>query len=173
MVSYLYRMDTSYAGDMTRQPAPGDIEQLALDPTVDWSTYGFGRPVVLTSDGKATLPTASTKSSDIYGMLVRAYPGFAVANTGNAAYPQINGEAYAVARRGFMAVPLQGSTSAAKGSSVYVRVGGVTSPSVLGAAEAAADATTASNTPALTGAKFVGPAGTDGITEISFDFRAS
>lgn len=167
MVAYLKRMDTGYAGGLSREPGPGDIVNETLDSTIDWSTYGFGRPVKYTTAGKITPLASGDTSADIIGFLVRTFPGRAVSYTGLAAYPQINGGAVPVARRGFMTVALQGATAATKGGAVYVRVAGTSSTEVPGGVEAADDST-AGNTILLANAQFEGPAGTDGIVEISF-----
>ena len=167
MVAYLKRIDTGYEGSLTREAAPGDIVNEVLDSGTDWSTYGFGRPVKYTTAGKV-VPVASGDTADlIEGFLVRSFPGRAISNTGDQAYPQINGGAYPVARRGFMAVKLQGATTPVKGGAVYIRLAGTSDTLLLGGVEAAADAT-AGNTIELPNAQFEGPAGADGITEISF-----
>lgn len=167
MVAYLKRIDTGYEGSLTREAAPGDVVNEVLDSGTDWSTYGFGRPVKYNASGKVVPVAAGDTADKIEGFLVRSFPGRAISNTGDQAYPQINGGAYPVARRGFMAVKLQGATTPVKGGSVYVRVAGTSSTLLLGGFEAAADAT-AGNTIELPNAQFEGPAGADGITEISF-----
>lgn len=165
MVAYLKRIDTGYEGSLTREAAPGDIVNEVLDSGTDWSTYGFGRPVKYNASGKVVPVAAGDTADKIEGFLVRSSPGRAVSNTGDQAYPQVNGGAYPVARRGFMAVKLQGATTPVKGGPVYVRIGGTSSTLMLGGVEAAADTT---NTIEVPNAQFEGPAGVDGITEISF-----
>ena len=64
-----------------------------------------------------------------------------------------------------MAVKLQNVATPVKGGPVYVRIGGTTSSLLLGGSEAAADTT---NTIEVPNAQFEGPAGADGVTEISF-----
>lgn len=167
MVAYLKRIDTGYEGDLTREAAPGDVVNEVLDSGTDWSTYGFGRPVKYNTAGKVVPVAAGDEATAIAGLLVRSFPGRAISNTGDQAYPQINGGAYPVARRGFMAVKLQGATTPVKGGPVYVRLAGTSDTLALGGFEAAADAT-AGNTIELPNAQFEGPAGPDGITEISF-----
>ncbi len=167
MVAYLKRIDTGYAGDMTREPAPGDIVNEVLDSGTDWSTYGFGLPVKYNTSGKVVPVAAGDAATVVAGLLVRSFPGRAVSFTGDAAYPQIVAGAYPVARRGFMAVKLQGATSPIKGGPVYIRLAGTSSTLALGGFEAAADATEG-NTIELPNAQFEGPAGADGVTEISF-----
>lgn len=167
MVAYLLRMDTGYAGALTREPGPGDIVNEVLDSATDWSAVPFSSPVKYNTSGKI-VPLASGDTADVIeGLLVRTYPGRAVDFTGTASYPQINGGAVPVARRGFMNVVLQGATPAKKGGSVYIRVAGATGTEIVGGFEAAADAT-AGNTIELPNAQFEGPAGADGVTEISF-----
>ncbi|MCG4261364.1 hypothetical protein K6W36_12390 [Acetobacter senegalensis] len=169
MVAYLKRIDTGYEGSLTRQAAPGDIVNEVLDSGTDWSTYGFGRPVKYNDAGKI-VPVASGDTADVIkGMLVRTFPGRAITNTGTQAYPQINGGAVPVARRGFMAVKLNGATTPAKGGAVYIRVAGGSDTAPVGGIEAAADATTAANTVLLPRAQFEGAPGADGITTISFE----
>ena len=165
MVAYLKRMDTGYAGDMTREPAPGDIVNEVLDSGTDWSTYGFGLPVKYNTVGKVVPVAAGDTAEKITGFLVRSFPGRAVSFTGDVAYPQIVAGAYPVARRGFMAVKLQGSATPVKGGPVYVRISGTTKTLLLGGVEGAADS---ANTIEVPNAQFEGPAGADGVTEISF-----
>ena len=165
MVAYIKRMNVGFEGDLTREAAPGDVVNEVLDNSYDWSTYGFGRPVKYTAKGKVTPLVTGDTASKIEGFLVRSFPGRAVSNTGDQAYPQINGGAYPVARRGFMAVKLQNVSTPVKGGPVYVRIGGTTSSLLLGGVEAAADTT---NTIEVPNAQFEGPAGADGVTEISF-----
>ena len=111
MVAYLKRMDTGYAGGLSREPGPGDIVNETLDSTIDWSTYGFGRPVKYTTAGKIPPIASGATSADIIGFLVRSIPRRAVSYTVLDAYPQINGCAVPVARRGFMTVVLQGASA--------------------------------------------------------------
>ena len=167
MVAYLKRIDTGYEGSLTREAAPGDVVNEVLDSGTDWSTYDFGRPVKYNASGKVVPVAAGDTADKIEGFLVRSFPGRAISNTGDQAYPQINGGAYPVARRGFMNVKLQGATSPIKGGPVYIRLAGTSATLALGGFEAAADAT-AGNTIELPNAQFEGPAGVDGITEISF-----
>lgn len=168
MVAYLFRMDTGYAGDMSREPAPGDIVNEVLDPTVDWSTYGFGMPIVYSATGTVTPVSSSTTVGQLKGLLVRTFPGRAVSNTGLAAYPQINGGAVDVARRGFMSVALRGAAVPVKGAPVYVRIANAGAGQVIGGFEAASDG---ANTLVLPNSQFEGPAGADGVTEISFNVQ--
>lgn len=165
MVSYLKRIDTGYAGDMTREPGPGDIVNEVLEPSVDWSGQGFGVPVIYTSTGTISPVASGVTADQIQGLLVRSFPGRAVSNTGLVAYPQINGGAVDVARRGFMAVVLRNSAIPTKGAPVYIRVANATTGLAIGGIEAAADG---DSTIQLPNAQFEGPAGADGITEISF-----
>lgn len=165
MVAYLKRINVGFEGTLTREAAPGDVVNEVLDNTFDWSTYGFGRPVKYTANGKVTPLVTGDTADKIEGFLVRSFPGRAISNTGDQAYPQVNGGAYPVARRGLMAVKLQGAATPVKGGPVYVRIGGTSAMLLLGGVEATADN---ANTIEVPNAQFEGPAGADGVTEISF-----
>lgn len=171
MVSYNKSMDTSYEGTMTREVAPGDIVNEALAPDFNWADYGFGRPVKYDGKGKIVGLGATDKGESICGMLVRAYIGGTTLGS-ERAHPILHGGAQSVARRGFMGVKLYGKTAAKKGAPVFVRIvlpaSKGTNEAVLGGIEAAADS---SNTIQLPNAQFEGPAGPDGITEISFNLQ--
>lgn len=168
MVAYLNRIDTGYAGDMTREPGPGDIVNENLDPTVDWTKQAFGIPVVYSGSGLISPVTGDTTAADIKGFLVRSFPGRAVTLGGLTAYPVAGSGASDVARRGFMAVTLRGAAAAVKGGAVYVRIANAGAGQTIGGIEAAADGT---NTIELANAQFEGPAGADGVTEISFNVQ--
>lgn len=170
MTAYKFRIDTGYAGTLSREPAPGDITPESLDPAANWSAYGFGLPVKYNGSGQITPLTGGETASQIAGLLVRSYPGRAVTNTGRTAYPQINGGAQDTARRGFMSVVLNGAGTPVKGSPVYVRVANAGTGEFIGGFEATVDAT-AGNQIELPNARFEGPAGSDGITEISFNLQ--
>lgn len=165
MVAYLLRMDTGYAGSMTREPGPGDLVQEKMEQTVDWSPYDFGTPVVYTPAGAITPISSSNKAEDICGLTVRSFPGRAVSNTGRIAYPTTNGDGLTVARRGFIAVALRGAAPSTKGAPVYVRIATPGEGTVIGGFEAAADG---SNTVELPNSQFEGAPGADGVVEISF-----
>jgi len=170
MTAYKFRIDTGYAGTLSREPAPGDITPENLDPSANWAAYGFGLPVKYNASGLITPLTGGETAAEIAGLLVRSYPGRAVSNTGSAAYPQVNGGAQDTARRGYMSVTLYGAGTPVKGSPVYVRVANPGTGEVVGGFEATADST-ASNQIELPNARFEGPAGSDGITEISFNLQ--
>ncbi|MNT89175.1 hypothetical protein D3C72_2298560 [compost metagenome] len=61
---------------------------------------------------------------------------------------------------------LGGTTDAAKGGTVYVRIAGAAAGKPLGGIEAAADST---NTVALTNAYFTGPKDAYGVVEVAFN----
>ncbi|MCE2563373.1 hypothetical protein [Komagataeibacter sp. FNDCF1] len=168
MVAYKFRMDTGYAGTLSREPAPGDITPENLDPTADWASYGFGMPYKYTSAGLATPLVGSETASEIMGLLVRSYPGRAVSYTGDSAYPQIGANGTDGARRGYMTVTLHGSATPVKGGAVYVRVANAGTGEVIGGIEAAADG---DDTIVLPAGRFEGTAGSDGLVEISFNLQ--
>lgn len=163
MVSYLYRMDEGYQGALTREPAPGDVTQAALDPSVSWSEQNFGIPVVYNNSGQATPVTSTTTASDVIGFLVRPFPGYAVSQL-SGQFPSIEAGVVDVARRGYMAVKLQNQTQPVKGGKVYIRINGASTGLVIGGIEAASN----NDTIELTGATFEGAPDGNGIVEISF-----
>lgn len=169
MVAYLYRIDTGFEGNLSRQSANGDVFSEILSPDADWSKYGFGRPVKYDDKGRI-VPLAEKDTADvIQGFLVRNFPSRAIADDGFGGYPQVNGGAVPVARRGYMTVRLYGAAMAKKGAAVFIRIGSPSDTSPLGGVEAADSGD--GNTIKLPNAQFEGNAGVDGITEISFGIK--
>lgn len=168
MVAYLDRMPVGFPGDVTRQPAPGDITQGQKNMTYAWSIQSLGTAVVLDGTGLIAPVSSTTTASNIYGFLVRSFPGQGESGSGpngaTGTYP-IGGQIAGVMRRGYIAVALQNQASASKGGAVYIRIANNTKTLLLGGVEAAADG---ANTILLPGAMFEGAAGIGGVVEISF-----
>lgn len=163
MTAYLYRIDTGYPGALTREPAPGDIIQEVKDSTVTWSMSNFGQAMTFNASGQITPVTSITTAPDIIGFLVRSFPGNSGAGTGGAWL--LGGSIGSVARRGYISVALQGTGTADKFGSVYIRVSGATDTLLLGGVEA----TSGTGVIELPGAYFMGTASPKGIVEITFN----
>ena len=139
MTSFLYRMPSGIAGDVTRQSI-STIEAQVLDSSNAFGAFGlFGKiasnkfiPV-----GSGDLATA------IYGLLVRPYPsqGANASDPLGTSVPKTSGLAD-VLRRGYAAVKCNNGTPALNGK-VYVRVGNPSGVKVVGGIEATPELTVA------------------------------
>ena len=164
MTAFLYRMPAGIPGNLTRENQ-ATVESGLLDSTATFP--GFGLPGKVSS-GKFVPITTGDAAAAVFGFLVRPFPiqgAPAITDNLGAATPPTSGIAN-VLKRGYINVTLNGSTAAAKGGTVYVRVAAAATGKPIGGIEAASDST---NTIALTNAYFTGPADASGNTEIAFN----
>jgi hypothetical protein len=155
--SFLYRMGAGFAGAITRQ------EESIAEPIIIGATpANYGDPVKLAADGSAIALAGAEAAADIYGFLVRPFPTQSSTNT-MGAVAAVAGQSGDIMRHGYMGVKVNGATAAAKGGIVYVRIANAAAGKPIGGIEAAADG---GNTIIVTGAKFLGPADANGISEI-------
>lgn len=158
----LFRMASGIPGDISRRSA-STVESVPLNPASPFAGYGlFGKIV----SGKFVPLGAGDTASAAYALLVRPYPttGGAASDPLGTATPPTSGMGDAM-RRGYMTVKNNAGTPAL-GGTVYVRVANAAAGKPIGGIEAAADST---NTIAITGAIFLGPADANGNVELSYN----
>ncbi|WP_354676761.1 structural cement protein Gp24 [Cupriavidus plantarum] len=158
----LYRMASGIPGDISRRSA-STVEAVPLNSATPFAGYGlFGKIV----SGKFVPVGAGDTASAVYGLLVRPYPttGGAASDPLGTSTPQVGGIGD-VMRRGYMTVK-NNAGNPALNSQVYVRVAAAAAGKPIGGIEAAADST---NTIAITGAIFAGPADANGNVEIEYN----
>lgn len=161
MTAFTYRMSSGVPGDITRQ------EGLTIEAqTINTSTPPtiYGNPVKL-ADGKISTIESGDSIGDVYGLLVRPFPTNSSSDGLGTSTPPTSGIGN-VLKRGYLNVKLNGTTPAAKGGTVYVRLANASSGKPIGGFEAADDST---NTDVLPNAYFTGPADSSGNTEIAFN----
>jgi len=162
MTSYLYRMPSGIAGDVTRASI-STIETQVLNSAAAFSAYGlFGK----ISSGKFVPVGASDVAASVYGILVRPFPtaGGSGSDPLGTSTPATSGLAN-VLRRGYINVTVNAGT-AAVGGTVYVRVANASTGKPIGGIEAVSDTT---NTIAVPGASFMSAADASGNAEIGFN----
>lgn len=162
--AYTFRMPAGFAGDLQRaEIATIETQQInsAAPPTV------FGVAVKLVGGLVTPINNSADTAALVYGINLRAYP---IQGNGSdplgTSTPPTSG-VVDVLKRGYVNVNLGGTTAAAKGGLVYVRVATPSAGKPLGGFEAAADST---NTVVLPGnTYFTGPADAYNVTEIAFN----
>lgn len=162
MVAYTTRMPSGIPGDVTR-PASAHIEPAVLNSALTFGAYGvFGK----IASGKFVPVTTGDTAASVYGLLIRPYPitGANASDPLGTAVPPTSGMAD-VLRRGYASVLLRSGTAAQNGQ-VYVRVAAAAAGKPIGGIEAAADG---SNTIAVSGCTFMGPADASGNVEIAYN----
>ena len=155
--AYTYRMPAGIPGDVSR------VHDLTAEPRVMGATAldEFGLAGQLDSSTNTILPMASNATA--WGMLVRPYPAQSTTTALGSAAPEA-AKVYDMMRRGYMTVKNTAGTPAA-GGTVYVQVVAATGKP-LGSIAAEGDSGLRE---VLTGAKFMGPADSDGNVEICFN----
>lgn len=162
MVAYTTRMPSGIPGDVTR-PASVHIEPAVLNSALPFAAYGvFGK----IASGRFVPVTTGDAASAVYGLLVRPFPitGANASDPLGTAVPPTTGMAD-VLRRGYASVLLRAGTAAQNGQ-VHVRVAAASAGRPIGGIEAAADG---SNTIAVAGCTFMGPADASGNVEIAYN----
>jgi len=157
---FQFKMPAGFAGSVSR------VESATIEPNlIDDGTPPtiFGAPVKLVSGKVRNLTTGDTASA-VYGFLVREFPAGASQDGLGTSTPPTLGAA-SVLKRGYIMAGVNAGT-AAKNGTVYVRVAAAAAGKPLGGVEAVADST---NTVALTGAYFNGPADALGVAEIAYN----
>jgi hypothetical protein len=166
MVSYLYRMPTGLAGDVSRTNG-ATIEPVTLTAFgTTGSPAGYGIPVAIdTTTGNAR--TITSADTFIFGLLVREYPTNAGQDAlGVQTLAPVLGQAGSVLRRGYMTVKLSGSTAAVKGQPVYVWTAAASGSHIVGGFESTNPGGSGFALPNTT---FEGPADASGIVEIAYN----
>lgn len=155
---------------------PGAINRFSgLQDTIEPNTMdtanpvtAFGLPVKMGANGFIQPFGAGDAITALYGLLVRPYPTqsltYLTSNDFGSGIPA-PGKQCSVLKSGYMSVYLGGTTPAAKGGPVFIRVAAPAAGKPVGGFEAAADST---NTVAVTNAYFRGPADANGVTEIAY-----
>jgi len=162
--AYQFRMPAGFAGDLQRaEVATIETQQInsATPPTA------FGVAVKLVGGLVTPINNSADTAALVYGINLRAYPiqGNGTDPLGTSTPPTFG--VVDVLKRGYVDVALGGTTAAAKGGTVFVRVATPSTGKPLGGFEAASDTT---NTVALpSNTYFTGPADAFGITEIAFN----
>lgn len=155
--SFLYRMPSGIAGDVSRK-SHSTIE--AHNAVVGFAAFGlFGK---LNADGKFAPLTAADTAANVYGLIVRSYPTQSATNGLGAAVPIAGFND--VLRRGYMTVKCNAGTSKT-GGKVFVRVGAGTELKPIGGIEAVADADNTIEVNAI----FMHAADASGNVEISYN----
>lgn len=142
MVAFNRRMPAGIPGEINRaQAATVETVAITLNPATGYlSAYGLPGVIDATS-GKFRMVAAGDKS--VYGLFARPYPfqgngtdGLGTTTPPAAPYTSGLGD---VLRRGYMSVLLNGTTPAAKGGAVYVRLTNAAGGKPIGGFEAAPD----------------------------------
>jgi hypothetical protein len=171
MVAFQFRMGAGFAGDVNRTH-PASIEP-ALNDATNPVAFAGSAAIVNTSANSVRTPLAGdTALTDIWGVLVRAYP--LQQSTSTLAYAQANFGSIApgtvqpvdVLRSGYILVPVNGTVT--KGGAVFIWVAASSGAHVQGGFESAA---TGGSTMALTTGRcyWNGPADSSGIAELAFN----
>lgn len=161
MVAYTYRLPAGIPGTVHRIEA-ATIEPNEIDPTTPPTVFGAAVKLV---SGRIQPLASGDAGTLMYGISVRDFPGMASQDPLGTSTPPTRGS-ISVLKRGYINVLLGGATAATKGGAVYVRVAAAAAGKPIGGFEAAADST---NTYALPGAYFMGPADAYGNTEIAYN----
>ena len=167
---YTYRMPAGIPGAVSRELAA--VEEPHVLSTAN-TPAAYGDPVKIGTDGRIQAFGAGDAITALYGFLVRPYP------TQNAVYnaqgfgpaSPMGGRPCTVLKSGYISVVIQGTTVAANGGAVYIRVAGtVPTPGKIGGLEAAADPT-AGNTLAVPvpNSYFRGAADAQGNSELAYN----
>ena len=171
IVAFLYRMPSGIPGSYNR------AEHLTVEaglPLVGSLPAGFGLPLAIDPPtGRFRAVIGTDTAATIVGMLVRPYPSGSFGTASDGLGFITNFGTYAgvinVMRRGYMHVVINGAAAAAKGGTVYIRVAAPVAGKPVGGIEAAADAVPA-NTMAMPNTWFfMGPADSQGNSEIGIN----
>lgn len=163
--AYQYRMPAGIPGEVSRL-WDAVIEPAAITP---YGTTGhptaYGVPLVpdSASGNEGNMRILAAGDTYVYGVLVRPFPTGASQDALGVSTPPLNG-ACDVLRSGYITVLLSGSTDAVKGGQVYVWTAAATGTHIVGGWESTDPS---SNGFAVTGARFMGPAGAGNIVEIA------
>lgn len=160
--AYQFRMPAGFAGDLQRAEV-ATIETQQIDSSAPPTSFGVA--VKFVSGKVQPINNSADTAAAVIGVNLRPYPiqGNGTDPLGTSTPPTSG--VVDVLKRGYVMVSLGGTTAAAKGGTVYVRVAAAASGKPLGGFEAAADST---NTIALpSNWYFTGPADAYGITEIA------
>jgi len=162
--AYQFRMPAGFAGDLQRAEV-ATIETQQIDASAPPTVFGVA--VKLVAGKVQPINNSADTAALVYGINLRPYPiqGNGTDPLGTST-PPISGVTD-ILKRGYVDVSLGGTTAAAKGGTVYVRVATPSAGKPLGGFEAASDTT---NTIALpSSCYFTGPADAYGVTEIAFN----
>ena len=162
--AYTFRMPAGFAGDLQRAEV-ATIETQQINTSAPPTVYGVA--VKLVSGTIQPINNSADTAALVYGINLRPYPiqGNGTDPLGTST-PPVSGVTD-ILKRGYVNVSLGGTTAAAKGGLVYVRVANPASGKPLGGFEAASDTTNTVVLPANT--YFTGPADAYGICEIAFN----
>jgi hypothetical protein len=172
--NFQFRMSAGFAGDVTRAHPSATIEPNRMSPTNPILGFGFGCVIDAASGGVRQLAAGDSALVDIYGILVRFYPGQAAVPPAGAYGQQPLGtpvpppanQPCDILRAGYIMVPVNGTP--VRGAPVFVWVAATAAPHVQGGFEAAASA---GNTIAIGGSKTTFNSGPDayGVCEVAFN----
>ena len=171
MTAFPFRMGAGFAGDVNRTH-PASIEPAMNDATNPVLLPGLACVVNTAANSVRQMAAGDTALTDIWGILVRAFPTQQA--TATLAYAQANYGAVApgtvqpvdVLRSGYIMVPVVGAVT--KGGAVYVWVAASGAGHTQGGFEAAA---TGGSTMTLSAGRayWNGPADSTGIAELAFN----
>ena len=154
--SFLYRMPSGIAGDVSRKSHSTIESQVAI---AGFAAFGlFGK---MDANGKFAPLASGDTAASVYGLIVRSYPTQSASNGFGASVPVTGFND--VLRRGYMTVKCNAGT-AKTGGKVFVRIGAGTEAKPIGGIEAVADST---NTIEVN-ATFMHAADASGNVEISY-----
>lgn len=166
-VAFTYRMGAGFPGDVNRTH-PASILPGLMNVTNPVRLYGDPVLVDAATNSYRAVLVGDTAVTKIAGILVRPYPTQqttgGMASSFGAAVPPVTG-VIDVLDEGFMIARCNNfaTVQPAKGGAVHIWYTASTGAHVQGGFESAA---TASNTIAITNAKWNGPADANGVTEI-------
>jgi len=171
MTAFPFRMGAGFAGDVNRTH-PASVEPALNDATNPVLLPGLACVASASGNTVRQMAAGDTALTDIWGVLVRAFPTQQV--TATLAYGQVAYGAVApgtvqpvdVLRSGYILVPVNGAV--VKGGAVYIWVAASAGAHVQGGFESAA--TGGSTMTLSTGrAYWNGPADSTGIAELAFN----
>lgn len=155
--SFTFRMPAGIPGDINRSWA--SIVETQIQGSVSApTTYGVGVLIDATT-GNVRLPQAG--DTTLYGVLARPFPTNSGTSGIGTSTPPTSGPVD-VLKQGYMSVVLQNTTAAKKADAVYVCIQSPPAGGQIGGFEAASNG----NNVLVGNAYFMGPADTNGNTEI-------
>lgn len=161
MVSYQYRMPSGIPGALTRT-TNATVEPGLLSAAAPFTAYGL--PAKLSAGTYVPFAGAEAASAFV-GILVRPFPTNSGQDALGVSTPPVSGIGD-ILKRGYISIKMNGGAAVVKGGQVYIRVAAASGGKPIGGFEGAADST---NTIAPAGLTFMGPADSNGITEIAYN----
>src|SRR6202012_3007199 len=165
-ISYVYRLNAGYPGDVNR-PHPASIEPCLIDSANPPPQFGVAAIIGANNAVRCVL-ASDTTITDIYGIVCRPFPiqqqnatNYGAQAVGNGGAPT-NGS-QDILRSGYIMTYVDKSKTVTKGMPAFLWIAASTGNKIQGMFDTAA---TAGSTIALTDAFFNGPCDANGNVEI-------